>query len=58
MWQLKFEDGNHTGELEHGYFSGKRSIRVDGNTILDTGVIIFFLLISYNNLASRLKSAL
>ena len=29
IWRLNLEDGLHTIELKHGYFSGKRSIRVD-----------------------------
>ena len=30
VWQFELEDGNHTVELEHGYFSSKRIISVDG----------------------------
>jgi hypothetical protein len=30
VWTVYLEDGAHTVELEHGYFSGKRAIRVDG----------------------------
>jgi hypothetical protein len=30
IWTLSLEDGQHTVELEHGYISGNRSIRVDG----------------------------
>jgi hypothetical protein len=33
-WQFELEDGKHNVELDHGFFSGKRNIRVDGNTIL------------------------
>jgi len=35
-WQIKLEDGQHIIELDHGFFSGKRNIRVDGKTILDS----------------------
>ena len=44
-WVLKSDEGVHTVELEHGYFSGKRIIRVDGRIIdqsekwFDTGSI-------------------
>ena len=30
VWTFTLKDGNHTVELEHGYFSGKRIINVDG----------------------------
>ncbi len=30
VWAFKLEDGNHVVELEHGYFSGKRDITIDG----------------------------
>lgn len=32
-WIFELEDGQHTVELEHSYFSGKRVIRVDGNLL-------------------------
>ena len=35
-WQFELEDGKHTVDLDHGVFSGKRNIRVDGHTILDS----------------------
>ena len=35
-WQFELDDGKHTVELDHGVFSGKRNIRVDGQTILDS----------------------
>ena len=30
VWTFTLKDGTHTVELEHGYFSGKRRITVDG----------------------------
>ena len=33
VWKVDLGDGVHTIELEHGYFSGKRSIRVDNKQI-------------------------
>lgn len=30
VWTFELEDGSHSVELEHGYFSGERKIRVDG----------------------------
>jgi hypothetical protein len=44
-WIFKLDDGNHIVELEHGYFSGKRDIRIDGNPMeipskfFDTGSV-------------------
>lgn len=38
-WRVELEDGKHEVELDHGFFSGKRKLRVDGNTILDTSEI-------------------
>jgi hypothetical protein len=35
-WQFELEDGKHKVELDHGFFSGKRIIRVDSNTILES----------------------
>jgi hypothetical protein len=35
-WQIKLEDGEHVVELDHGFFSGKRIIQVDGKTVLDS----------------------
>ena len=43
-WQFELEDGTHKVDLEHGVFSGKRNIRVDGNTILksaELGHLVF-----------------
>jgi hypothetical protein len=42
VWAVKLEDGRHTVELEHGYFSGKRIIRVDGEQLESTTSIIDF----------------
>lgn len=36
-WHFQLEDGFHTVELDYGYFSGKRQIRVDGEVALQTG---------------------
>jgi len=33
VWTIALEDGTHTVELEHSYFSGKRNIRVDGRPL-------------------------
>lgn len=32
-WMLMLDDERHIIELEHGYFSGKRSIRIDGKQL-------------------------
>src|SRR5438445_652943 len=32
-WVLDLDDGSHTVELDHGPFSGKRTIRVDGRVV-------------------------
>jgi hypothetical protein len=32
-WTFEVEDGRHVVELEHGYWSGKRIIRVDGKQL-------------------------
>ena len=34
-WTFKLEDGTHTVDLEHGYFSGKRTIYVDNKLVLE-----------------------
>lgn len=36
VWTVDLPDGSHTVELEHGYWSGKRVVRVDGNIVLQT----------------------
>ena len=36
-WEFRLDDGKHTVALEHGYFSGRRSIAVDGRLIISTG---------------------
>lgn len=33
VWTVNFPDGQHTIELEHGYFSGKKVISVDGRVV-------------------------
>ena len=33
IWRFELGDGEHTVELEHGYWSGKRVIRVDGERL-------------------------
>jgi hypothetical protein len=35
-WELELGEGKHLVELEHGYWSGKRTIRVDDYTIVDS----------------------
>lgn len=35
-WKVELEDGAHTVQLEHGYFSGKRTISVDGQPVVQT----------------------
>jgi hypothetical protein len=37
VWTLDLEDGRHTVELEHGFFSGRRAIRVDGRLLEQSG---------------------
>lgn len=37
VWEFTLEDGKHTVVLEHGYFSGKRVITVDGMPRIRTG---------------------
>jgi hypothetical protein len=39
VWTFEIEDGRHTVELEHGYWSGKRIIRMDGKVVQQTGKI-------------------
>ena len=45
VWTFKLDDGNHVVQLEHGWFSGKREIIVDGvplessTKIWDTGSV-------------------
>lgn len=36
-WEVQLEDGPHTVELEHGYVSGRREIRVDGREVAVVG---------------------
>lgn len=43
IWQVDLEDGKHEVEFDHGYFSGRRNLRVDGQTILDISEIRHFL---------------
>jgi len=35
-WTFELEDGQHTAELDHGYFSGKRIILLDGEIVEHT----------------------
>ena len=48
VWVFRLEDGNHTVELEHGHWSGKRKIIVDGvplessRKIIDRGSVHHF----------------
>jgi hypothetical protein len=35
-WQFELEDGKHQVELEHGFFSGKRNIQLDGKAIFES----------------------
>lgn len=37
VWEFRLDDGKHTVALEHGHFSGRRSIAVDGRLIISTG---------------------
>jgi hypothetical protein len=36
-WQVRTPDGEHVVELEHGYFSGKRTVLVDGEVVVEEG---------------------
>ena len=38
-WSITLDDKKHIVKLQHGYFSAKREIRVDGKTILSTDPI-------------------
>ena len=48
VWVFPLDDGDHTVELEHGHWSGKREITVDGvplessRNIIDTGSVHHF----------------
>ncbi|MBC6430115.1 hypothetical protein FM036_04365 [Nostoc sp. HG1] len=33
VWTFNLSDGQHTVELDHGYWSGKRIIKVDGQLV-------------------------
>ena len=37
LWEFPLGDRKHTVLLEHGYFSGKRKITVDGRVIIRSG---------------------
>lgn len=39
-WTFELEDGHHEVEIEHGYWSGKRVIKVDGRKVEESGKII------------------
>jgi hypothetical protein len=36
-WSAELSDGVHTIELDHGYWSGKRRIKVDGKLVHEGG---------------------
>ncbi len=36
-WEFDLENGRHVVEFEHGYFTGKRKISVDGSTATERG---------------------
>ncbi len=38
-WTLDLEDGTHTVHLNHGYFSGKRTITVDGRPVVQSASV-------------------
>lgn len=48
VWVFRLDDGNHTVELEHAHWSGRREIIVDGiplessRKIIDTGSVHHF----------------
>lgn len=33
VWDFRLQDGNHTVELQHGHWRGKKEITVDGVTV-------------------------
>ena len=37
-WRIQLEDGEHYVELDHGTFSGKRTIEVDGKVVEQEGL--------------------
>jgi hypothetical protein len=42
-WSFQLEDGTHTIDLEHGYWSGKRKIRLDGKLLQESSKVQHFL---------------
>jgi hypothetical protein len=40
-WTLKLDDGVHVVELEHGYWSGRRRLWLDGEPVLEAGPRVF-----------------
>lgn len=40
LWQIELEDSKYEIELEHGYFSGKRKISVDGKVVFNSANLL------------------
>ena len=40
VWTFQLEDGTHRVELEHGYWSGKRRVRIDGLPREETATVV------------------
>jgi len=36
-WEFDLDDGRHVVEFDHGYFTGKRKITVDGAATIERG---------------------
>ena len=41
IWEFELEGRMHKVELEHGYWSGKKTIKVDGKVIINTSWNLF-----------------
>jgi hypothetical protein len=39
-WSFQLDDSTHTVELDHGYYSGKRKVTLDGKVIQNTANIL------------------
>lgn len=39
-WQVNLDDGEHYVELDHGTFSGKRTVKVDDQVVVQEGMNI------------------
>ena len=37
-WLVKLDDGEHYVELDHGTFSGKRTVKVDDQVVVEEGM--------------------